>query len=239
MVGEVAELYREARERVVALVRAAGPGQRARLVPACPAWTVQDTVAHLAAVATEVVQGRLTEVPGDDHTAAQVEQRRGTPLAGILAEWDEAAAQLAGWTSTSGSVAEAVAARRMPYPMVHDVLTHEADIRGALGAGRPPAAAWDASLAIMLRRPDRLAGYGTLTVRAGTHRFTVGSGDPHTTLVVDPYEFWRAQVGRRSHAQMAAWGWSGQPAAYLQAIPVFGPTATDLAELAGTDQPDA
>lgn len=230
MEGDLVALYRQARERIVGLVRAASAEQRARVVPACPEWTVQDTVAHLAAVATEVVHGRLTAVPGDEHTAAQIEQRRAQPLAAILAEWEDAAAQLAGWTSTGGPVAEAVATRRMPHPMVHDVLTHEADIRGALGAGRPPTAAWSTSLALMLRHPERLGRYGTLTVRAGAHRFTAGSGEPSTTLDVDPYEFWRAQVGRRSHAQMAAWSWSGQPAPYLQAIPVFGPTETDLTE---------
>lgn len=250
--GDLVELYRNARERIVGLVRAAGPEQRARVVPACPEWTVQDTVAHLAAVATEVVQGRLTAVPGDEHTATQVGQRRGKPLGDVLAEWEDAAAHLAGWTSTSEPVAEAVSARRMPHPMLHDVLTHEADIRGALGAGRPPAAAWNASLAIMLRQPERLGRCGTLTVRAGAHRFTVGSGEPCTTLDVDPYEFWRAQVGRRSRAQMAAWCWAGEPAPYLRAIPVFGPTATDLTEPAephpgrsregntpGTDRRDA
>lgn len=223
-------LYRESRERIGALVRAASAEQRARVVPACPEWTVCDTVAHLAAGATEVVDGTLTAVPGDEHTAAQVEHRRGRSLDELLAEWDRAGELLAGWECAGGPVGQAITARRMPLAMVHDVLTHEADIRGALGEGRPPTAAWSASLADMISRPERLGHCGTLTVQAGPHRFTAGSGAPGTTLEVDPYEFWRAVVGRRSRAQMAAWRWSGHPEPYLRTIPVFGPTAADLTE---------
>lgn len=67
-------------------------------------------------------------------------------------------------------------------------------------------------------------------LRPARQLVTVGSGRPATTLEVDPYEFWRAQVDRRSRAQMAVWGWSGNAAPYLAAIPVFGPTTTDLTE---------
>ncbi|MGH4023849.1 MAG: maleylpyruvate isomerase family mycothiol-dependent enzyme [Pseudonocardiaceae bacterium] len=224
------EVYREARGRIVGLVRGCSAEQRARTVPGCPRWTVADTVAHLAAVAVDVVAGALTGVPGEEHTAAQVAQRRGSTLEEVIAEWDEACGQLAGWGSSEGPIEQALAARRLPSAMVHDVLTHEADIRGALEAGRPPDSAWGASLALMLRHPERLGTVGRLTVRTGPHEFTVGSGEPAATLEVDPYEFWRAQVGRRSRAQMAAWRWSGNPAPYLRAIPVFGPTETDLAE---------
>src|SRR5947209_10354302 len=77
--------------------------------------------------------------------------------------------------------------------LVHDVLTHEADIRGALGAGRPPEAAWNACLQMaptVLSR--RLSHLGRLTILAGDHRFTAGDGEPATTLEVDPYELWLA-----------------------------------------------
>ncbi|HEX2297381.1 MAG TPA: maleylpyruvate isomerase family mycothiol-dependent enzyme [Pseudonocardiaceae bacterium] len=224
------EVYREARGRIVDVVRGCSAEQLARKVPGCPKWSVADTVAHLAAAAADVAAGTLTTVPDEEHTAAQVAQRRGRTLDEVIAEWDEACGELADWGSSAGPVEQAVPARRLPAAMVHDVLTHEADIRGALGAGRPPDAAWEASLSIMLRHPERLKHLPHLTVRAGAHEFTVGSGEPAATLAVDPYEFWRAQVGRRSRAQMAGWQWSGDPAPYLRAIPVFGPTDTDLTE---------
>jgi uncharacterized protein (TIGR03083 family) len=213
-------LYRQARERITALVRTADAQQRGRRVPACPEWTVTDTVAHLAAVAAEAVSGRLTGVPTDEQTAAQVAQRRGRCLDELLAEWERAAAP----------VEQALAARRVPLELVHDVLTHEADLRGTLGAGRPPEPAWTASLHGMARHLSRLPVGGTLTVLAGAHHITAGRGEPATTVTVDPYELWRALAGRRSRAQMATWQWSGDPAPHLRAIPIFGPTETDLIE---------
>jgi uncharacterized protein (TIGR03083 family) len=222
LVTDYAALYRESRERITALVRDASEDQRSRIVPSCPKWTVRDTVAHLAAVATDEIAGRLPSIPNDEQTAAQVERRRGSPLEDVLGEWDGAAE----------AIARIIAAQARPIALVNDVLTHEADIRGALGAGRPPDAAWTAAL--NLGRPrlsERLGHLGTLAVLTGEHCFTVGSGEPTTTIEVDLYEFWRSVLGRRSRAQMAAWKWSGDPEPYLQAIPVFGPTHVDLVEL--------
>jgi len=219
---DYAALYRESRERIAALVREAGDEQRARYVPACPKWTVSDTVAHLAAVATDALAGHsVATISAEEHTAVQVEQRRGRPLEEVLGEWD----------SATGSIEQALAAQQMSPLLVHDVLTHEADIRGALGAGRPPEAAWNACLQMaptVLSR--RLSHSGRLTILAGDHRFTAGDGEPATTLEVDPYELWRSLLGRRSRAQMQAWNWSGDPEPYLQAMPVFGPTEVPLSE---------
>lgn len=218
---DCAALYRESRERIATLVRAASEEQRACRVPACPEWTISDTVAHLAANAADELAGSLSTVPSDEQTAAQVEQRRGWPLEEILAEWDSAATQ----------IEPLIAAHPFAIAWINDVLSHEADIRGALGAGRPPAPAWTAALE--LARPimvKRLGHLGELTILDGEHRFTVGSGHPATTIEVDTYEFWRAALGRRSRAQMAAWKWSGDPEPYLQAIPRFGPTEVDLVE---------
>jgi hypothetical protein len=189
------------------------------MVPGCPKWSVTDTVAHLAAVAAEVVSGQLTAIPTEEQTAVQVEQRRGRPLDEILAEWERAA----------GSIERALTARALPVALVHDVLTHEADLRGALAAGRPPESEWTVSLDL-IRDQGWLSQLGELTVRAGERHATMGSGAPATTVEVEPYEFWRAVLGRRSRAQMTAWPWSGDPERYLQAIPVFGPTETDLTE---------
>ncbi len=218
---DCATLYREARERIAALVRDASEDQRARTVPGCPKWTIGDTVAHLAANAVDEAAGRLTGVPDDEQTAAQVEQRRGRPLEEILQEWDAAAKPLE----------PVIAAHPLAVAWINDVLTHEADIRGALGAGRPPESAWTAALE--LARPGivaRLRHLGKLTILAGEHRFIVGSGESATTVEADLYEFWRSLLGRRSRAQMAAWNWSGDPEPYLRAIPRFGPTDVALTE---------
>lgn len=217
---DYAVLYREARQRIGELVGPLGDERLATTVPGCPEWSVADTVAHLSALATGAVSGTLSGIPDDEETGAQVRQRRGMSIAEVLAEWDGAA----------DLVEQALTARRMPLAIVHDVITHEADLRGALAAGRPPEEAWTASLRGMTPNLDRLGGQGTLTVRLGERELTTGSGGPVVTLDADPYEFWRASLGRRSTAQMAAWRWSGDPEPYLKAIPVFGPTEDDLTE---------
>ncbi|MGH3787903.1 MAG: hypothetical protein ACRDRG_15430 [Pseudonocardiaceae bacterium] len=180
---------------------------------------ISDTVAHLAANADDEVAGALAAVPDEEQTAAQVERRRGRSLEEILAEWEGAAKQ----------IEPAIAAH--PLEWVNDVLTHEADIRGAVGAGRPPEPAWTAAWELL--RPlllEKLGPLGGLTILDGEHRITLCSGDPATTVEADIYEFWRSLLGRRSRAQMASWKWSGDPEPYLQAIPIFGPTEVDLAE---------
>lgn len=207
--------------RISALVRDLSEKQRACRVPACPEWTVSDTVAHLAANAADELTSTLTAVPTDEQTAAQVQRRRGRPLEEVLAEWDSAAPR----------IEPLISAHPLAIAWVNDVLTHEADIRGAVGSGRPPEPAW--TKALELARPflvQRLGHLGELTILDGKHRFTVGSGDPATTIEVDIYEFWRAVFGRRSRAQMADWKWYGDREPYLRAIPRFGPTEVDITE---------
>lgn len=129
-------------------------------------------------------------------------------------------------------VEKIIAAQTLPIELVNDVLSHEADIRGALGAGRPPKTAWMAAL--NLGRPrltKRLGHLSELRIIDGEDCITVGSGKPATIVEVDLYEFWRSVLGRRSRKQMAAWKWSGDFKPYLQAIPVLGPTQMALSEL--------
>lgn len=232
---DYAQLYLESRERITGLVRKADAGQLATVVPGCPRWSVADTVAHLSAVAAEAMSGRLAGIPGDEETAEQVRRRRDLPLEDVLAEWEAAGAR----------VEQGLRERALPLPIVHDVITHEADLRGALGAGRPPASAWSASLGALVRHLGELSVPGTLVIRtrpeeaspgqagagqAGADELTAGSGEPVTILDVDPYELWRAWFGRRSVAQMARWRWTGDSTPYLAALPVFGPTEQDLTE---------
>src|SRR5215212_1292728 len=85
---EATEAYRSTRQRVTALLRAAGPGDPDRRVPACPRWTVREVAAHLAGAADDVLAGRLDGVASDEWTAAQVEARAGRSLAEIVDEWE-------------------------------------------------------------------------------------------------------------------------------------------------------
>lgn len=217
---DYAAVYRGSRERTTELVRAAPPDALARTVPAAPEWSVADTVAHLVAVADDVLAGRLTDLPDDARTAEQVARRRGRPIADVLADWDELGPRLEA----------ALAARRVPPQPVHDAVVHEADLRAALGAGRPPDEAWRPLLRHAERGFGRWSAGGALVLEVDGRAVTIGSGEPVATAPVDAYELWRALFGRRSRAQVAAWAWTGEPGPLLADLSRFGPTEVDLHE---------
>jgi hypothetical protein len=62
--------YGVVRERVTALVRTLDPAAEATPVPATPAWSVHDLLAHLVGVSRDAVEGRLDGVSTDAWTAA-------------------------------------------------------------------------------------------------------------------------------------------------------------------------
>jgi hypothetical protein len=94
----------------------------------------------------------------------------------IIAEWD----------SVAEGAERIIAAQTLPIEIVSDVLSHEADIRGALSAGRPPKAAWMAALNLgHSRLTERLGHLGELTIIDGEDCITVGSGKPATIVEID------------------------------------------------------
>jgi uncharacterized protein (TIGR03083 family) len=138
---QVARFYLDTKERITALVSALDDSALTTTVAACPGWSVRDVVAHCAAVADDLGQGRLTGPPTDVETAAQIARFEGHDMAGIIAVWTDAAARL-------GRLAE----NARVEPPVGDVTSHEHDVRGALG--RPGARDSDA----VRYSSDRLLG---------------------------------------------------------------------------------
>jgi uncharacterized protein (TIGR03083 family) len=174
-------IYDDARRRVCELAAALTPEQLDTTVPATPAWTARQLVAHLTGVASDTVHGRREGAPGPAWTAAQVAVREGRPLDDVVSEWADVAP----------GVVEALAARRIPLPIVHDVLTHEADLREAFGLGRLPGPVVDAALKVLVKPiVQGAAREGALVVRAGEREWAAGEGEP-TTLTVEPYELYR------------------------------------------------
>jgi uncharacterized protein (TIGR03083 family) len=222
---DYAGAYRGVRERVIALVTEATDGQLDQPAPATPEWRTRDVLAHLVGVTADVLSGTLEGVTTDAWTAAQVDARRARPLSDLLTEWDANAPrvepQIASWGVVAGQ-------------FISDAVTHEQDIRGALG--RPGARdsdaitigyAWMGGILGDLR--DQ-AGAGALAVEseAGTHTF--GSGEPSARCRTSRFEFVRAATGRRSVEQMRAWEWDGDPRVDLLVIPIFTPRRDALVE---------
>lgn len=210
-------LYDDSRRRTCELAAGLTPEQLDTTIPATPQWTARQLVAHLTGVASDAVHSRTDGAPGPAWTEPQVTERDGRALDDVIAEWAEVGA----------GVRDALAARTFPLQIVHDALTHEADLREAFGLGLLPAEVVDVALPNVAKPVvRRAAGDGALVVRAGAHEWRGGEGEP-TTLTVDAYELYRGLISRRSRAQMRAWDWSGDGERYVDALPVFGPRDDD------------
>jgi uncharacterized protein (TIGR03083 family) len=235
--------YEETHASLVALVRDLDEDALAVPVPATPAWSVRDVIAHLAGVAGDCVTGDGWEVYGavversalealDARTASQVETRRDVSFDSVLEEWAGLTAQLL--PVLSGARPPAVAAPFADRMVATDLATHAQDVRGALD--RPGdreslgVSAAFSSYAGGLHL--RLSGSGVpaLRLRYGGKERVVGDGDPAATVSADRFELYRALAGRRSTRQILAFEWSGDPGPYLALIPAYGVRDEDLVE---------
>lgn len=130
------DLYRAHVASLTALASGLDDATLAAPVPATPAWTVHDVLAHLAGGAADAVTGRLDDAPAPTWTARHVAERRGTPVAALIEELAAHADAIA------GSVADS------PRPaIVWDIAVHHADLHEALGRGALPEALWAPVLA--------------------------------------------------------------------------------------------
>lgn len=219
-------IYAETRARITELVRGLTPEGIRRRLPATPAWTVKDVVAHLTGIVDDSLAGRLEGAGTDSWTAAQVDARRARTLDEILAEWAVKApdfeARMGGWR------------RRAWGQVIADIATHEQDIRG--GVGRPGArdsegfaVAREGSV-FMLGARIKNAGLPALGLRADDHEWVAGAGEPAASVRADCFELVRALVGRRSARQIAAFDWEGDRAPYMEVFAFFPKPDFDIVE---------
>ncbi len=191
--------YRAARLRVANLVDDESGGQP---IPATPAWTMHDVVAHLAGVMADIAGGNLEGVATERWTAAQVERGRDKTVAQVVEEWSGAAPTFEAFLSSpAGSNAGAA---------VIDVHCHETDLRSALGLA--PAI------------PDEVVAWAGETMREAFVAQVAATGLPPVTIDVSDFELFRGRLGRRTRDEVSAFGWSADPAPYLDAFFLFGPT---------------
>lgn len=209
--------YGESRDRLARVVAGASdpPGVA---VPACPGWSVHDVVSHLVAVAEDVLAGRLTAPPDDRTTAEQVARRRDRPTGEVLGEW----------AALSPRIEDLLRGVTI-WPAVMDVLSHEHDVRAALGVpGGRDLPVISIAAARMLSWYNPPVG---LTVRVAGETFEHRpDGDPGLVLDTDPFEVLRFRLGRRSRRQLASMAWTGDPSPVLDSLTVFGPSPLDIVE---------
>ncbi|MCV7235236.1 maleylpyruvate isomerase N-terminal domain-containing protein [Mycobacterium branderi] len=188
-------------------------------MPACPAWTIRQTVAHLAGIAQDIVSSNMEGKAGDSWTQAQVDRLAGHSIDELLDLWgriiDDVSTTLA--LGSEGSACQ----------LVFDAISHEHDIRGALSepGSRTGDLVFEVALGFLTTMGDQFIRHARMPAFRLTTP-TLGSvqlGDPHTAqgqiaLSISDFEALRAFGGRRSLRQLLALPWQGDPTELLPAF---------------------
>lgn len=186
--AEVVLAYLEFRHRVVSLIREIPESQATLSVPLCPDWEVSSVISHMVGVPEDILAGRMEGVTTDAWTQAQVDRHEGESLSQL------ADALLA------TAVEFDVVLPHIPSPtnsqMVMDAVTHEHDLRHAVGrAGAQDSLAVNVALGWLLNMVEGKA--------PGLAQELLDSGVSH-------YELMRGLTGRRSVDQMKQIGVDGE-----------------------------
>lgn len=243
--ADLAGAYADGRGRLGRLLAGLGDAALGVRVPACPAWTIRNLLAHVTGVAADTVGGTYftdaaqawrdagLAAARDAWTAAQVRSRRDRAAAELAAEWADWAAAL-----------EPMLAGTVPPPPgspdwlltapVADLAAHLHDARGALGMpGDRDALVTGTGLRVYARwlgrRLDQ-AGRPALRLRTVGRTWVEGSGPPTAELAADAFEMFRALSGRRSLEQVRALGWDGDPEPFLDLLSPYPVPTAPLAE---------
>ena len=214
--------YAEAHQRLDGLLRPLDDEAWEASVPTCPGWRVRDVLAHLVGNIEDVSAGRLPGLPTAEQTAAQVDRHRA----------DDPVQLLDGWATMAPFVAEAVSDPPR-WPAAIDVVTHEHDVRLALGT---PGARDHESVRTFAAMVGEVVETDTPVAFDLGDRVVVAGSDTRSarpdrlTLRTTPFELLRLGLGRRSRAQVAALDWSADPEPVLDALFVFGPSPVDIDE---------
>src|SRR3954464_2381193 len=120
------EEYAALRGRVRDVLGTTSPERLDAIAPATPKWRVRDVLAHMVGVVDDASNQRLDGVTTEPWTQAQVDARAGATVDDMLDEWDRIAPGF-----------EAVLTQmpaRITGQVLFDAVTHEHDIRNAVGA---------------------------------------------------------------------------------------------------------
>lgn len=202
-------MYERTRREFVDTVTALTAEQLRLLVPATPAWSVRDVLAHVVGLATDLNSQRFPEA-GDAGGAAwtrlQVESRHAMSVGEVIAEWDREAATFEDGLRAFGY--------KTGSHFVADLHAHHQDVRAAVGS---PPDTDELTVAVAL---DHYLGFvdevltntdwGTLEVVAGAEIRQLGEHRHHLARVrAQPFDVLRALSARRSVRQILALDWEG------------------------------
>ena len=209
-----ATAYRNVRLRMTDLVRAAGPDDLARVVPACPDWTVHDLLAHAVGIPEAIVGGNFPTGDLQEWLDGLVAARSAVPVAELCDRWNGLDDALAPILAGGGL-------------LLADLHAHEHDLRGALdrpGARDAAETPTVVGLALANLVNDLAAAdLAPLAVDDGTQRWVGGDADPGATLRVDAWEATRILMSRRTADEIRAVPADGDVEAYVAVIAAHSP----------------
>jgi hypothetical protein len=134
--ADMSQVYDDAVAAIAAVATGLTGDQLRQHVPATPAWTVHDVLAHLAGGPADAVAGRMEGAPAPEWSAMHVGERAGTPVTHLLEEMRGNVAAIQ--RTLPGNPRPAIA---------WDASVHLAFLHEALGLGRPPEQLWQPVLA--------------------------------------------------------------------------------------------
>jgi hypothetical protein len=223
--SELGELHQRIRTDVTDLLRRRGTAEVSAIpVPACPAWDVHDTVAHLAGVGADILAGNLEGVASDPWTAAQVDARKDRTLDELLEEIEANDPQVEAISHLFGP-AEA--------QWVMDCLTHSFDIRGALGEPvERDHPALRGSMAFVSGGYWLVNGDTTpvAAFRDGDQLWAPSDVEAVAVAEAPAFDLLRGLSGRRSEEQLRSWSWNGDIDAVIPGF-TWGPFVPTLEPL--------
>lgn len=209
-----ATAYRNVRLRMTDLVRAAGPDDLARVVPACPDWTVHDLLAHAVGIPEAIVGGNFPTGDLQEWLDGLVDERRSVRAPELCERW-------AALDDALGPILEGAGL------LLADAWCHEHDLRGALGEPGARDAA-ETAVVVPLALANLVgdlaaAGLAPLAVDDGTHRWSSGEGEPGCTLTADAWEASRILMSRRTADEIRATPTVGDVGPYVAVIAAHSP----------------
>jgi uncharacterized protein (TIGR03083 family) len=181
----LSQVYRESAAEFIDVVRGLPAGQVGATVPACPAWTVHDLLAHLAGSSSDLVARNLDGITSDPWSARQVDDRRQRTTDELVAEWERNVEPVS-------SLCDTVAG---PNP-AWDVVVHLADLREAVGLPPGPVDhGWDEVL---------VAAVGLLASGGRTVSIAQCEPDPGDTTwhLATSYGLWRGLFSRLDRSRL-------------------------------------
>ena len=212
-------MYRQSLGRILTLVH---NGNANTPVEACPGWTVRDVIAHGLGVLTDLSAGKLDDASSDTWSAGHIERAGKRSLSDLTAEWHQRANTSPGVFQELGAV------------LVADLVTHEFDIKQALGnrQGRDLAVVRTVAVFYLNALDHAWRAYGVPALRIVTEDkpLDIGGDAPKAEVEMSWWEITRVVSGRRSPEQVRALTWTASPDPWLDVLFVFGPRETPLIE---------